>query len=94
MITWALIIFILDAILYYSLVSGKCGQQCSLFFCIGIAVAALGILIRTFVKIRAGRFEQMDKELRRMKDDNKELLERISNIREQQIIDRTDKDLI
>ena len=44
--------------------------------------------------MKAGRYEKLDKELSSMRGENKELLERIADIREQQIIERTDKDLI
>lgn len=94
MIIWAIIILILDVILYYNLVSGSCGKSCSIVFCVGIAIASLGIILRTILKIREGRFELLNEELRQTKVDNKELLERISNLREQQIISRTDKDLV
>jgi len=94
MIFWAIIIIILDALLYTYLISGNCSQNCWLFFCVGIAVAALGILFRTFVKMRAGRFEQLQEELNDTRQENDELMERISNLREQQIMSRTDKDLV
>jgi hypothetical protein len=94
MVIWAIIILVLDALLYASMVSNGRGWDCSIYFCIGIAIAALGILVRTLMKIRAGRFEQLNEELKRAKSDNKELIERISNLREQQVIERTDKDLV
>jgi len=94
MISWAVAILILDALLYISIVTGRAVPTSTLFFCIGIALINVIIIIRTIKKIKAGRFEKLNSELRDIKSENKELLGRISNLREQQILDRTDEDLV
>ena len=94
MIAWAIAILILDAVLFFELTGCDCMNTASIIVAVGIGIVGLAILIRTLVKIKAGRFEEMKSELKDLRGENKELLEKIASIRERQIMDRTDSDLV
>ena len=96
MIPWAFCILILDALLFVSMFKVGPGGSLAIpiVLSISIAIAAAGILIRTYTKIRQGRFEQLSDELSVARDETKELFERIASIRERQVMERTDEDLV
>jgi len=94
MIPWALFILVIDILMFASILNCSCEMTWPIILCVATAVGAFGIIIRTISKIKAGRYEKLNQELSNMRSENKELLERIADIREQQIMERTDKDLI
>ena len=96
MITWAFCILILDALLFVTIfkLGTADSKTAAIILSAGIAICAAGILIRTWAKIREGRFEKLSNELSAVRSENKELFERIATIRERQIIERTDEDLV
>ncbi len=94
MLIWAFAILLMDILLFVHLLPDGSAGNYTYFLCAGIAVCAIAVIIRTITRIKAGRFEKLDEELKEMRGENKELLGRIGSLREQEIINRTDKDLI
>ena len=94
MIQWAILILLLDIVLFFQLRSCACFNTPTAIVTGCIAIGALGILIRTYRKIKAGQREKLSQKLESLEDQNRELLERIASIREKQIMDMTDEDLV
>jgi len=94
MLPWAFFILVLDIILVFQLFQCSCFTTTNAIVLAGIAIACVGIVIRTVVKTKARTREKMTQELRQLRNENKALLERIADIREKEIIDLTNDDSI
>ncbi|MCD6501112.1 hypothetical protein J7L01_00790 [bacterium] len=91
MISWAFFIIVLDLILVFQLLQCDCLLTApTIAIVIGIGLGGLAIIIRTLVKIKQGTREKLGQELQKLRDENKELLERIADFREKEIIERAD----
>ena len=91
MISWAFFIIVLDLILVFQLLQCNCLSTApTIASVIGIGLGGLAIIIRTLVKIKQGTREKLGQELQKLRDENKELLERIADFREKEIIERAD----
>jgi len=93
MIPWAIIILILDVVLYFLLRSCQCINTAAYIVIFGIAIAVIGILIRIYRKTKRREFEKLTEKVESLRSENKELLERIAAIREREILERTGEDL-
>jgi len=96
MVPWLVLVLIFDALLIVGVIFSSC--QCNtvqqLILTIGIALASVIGLIRVFLKVKEGHKEKLSTEVNDLRKENKELLERIAAIREKQINERTDQDLV
>jgi len=87
-LSWAFFIIVLDAILLFLLFQCGCVSTPALIALAGILASSVAIIIRTLAKIKAGTREKMAQELRQLRGENKELLERLAEIRQKQVEDR------
>ncbi|MCK5832575.1 hypothetical protein KAH81_02795 [bacterium] len=95
MLSWAFFIIVLDFIMLFQLMQCQCLSTSTIIVLVGLAVAGIAIIIRTLVKMKQGTREKLGQELHKLRNDNKELLERIADIREKEIMKRSDgEDLI
>jgi hypothetical protein len=96
MVPWVFLILLLDIVLITQvLYCADCTNQVPMIILgVGIAISAGAILIRTLRKMKMGRIEQMGRDLESLRSENKELLARIASIREREIMQRTDDNLV
>ena len=96
MLPWTFIILLLDIVLMTQIAyCVDCENKVPmLILSAGIALSSIAVFIRTYRKMKQGRIEQMGKDLDALRDENKELLARIAAIREREIMQRTDDNLV
>ncbi len=78
MLSWAFFIIVLDIILALLLLQCRCLNATTIVALAGFGVAGIGIIVQTLSKIKAGTREKMAQELRQLRNENKELLQRLA----------------
>ncbi|MBN2543518.1 hypothetical protein JXI42_11695 [bacterium] len=73
MIFWILIFLGLTVLLLFSLYKGEGYTFESLLSAFLILLSALGVLYRSFVKIKIGRFESLQEKVKKLTEENAEL---------------------
>jgi hypothetical protein len=96
MFPWVFIIFLLDIALVFQIAyCADCESKIPMLIIgAGIALSSIAAFIRMFRKMKQGRLEQMSKDLDALRSENKELLARLADIREREIMQRTDDNLV